>query len=438
MDYDYIICANDSNDITALYLAYKLLKHDSSFKVALATESTECSIEDEYQVTRYDPDLHKNLATLLKELHLEQTPFHHYSSPFLAPNYNTLTLEEIQCIEKNKDIAPCFALLKYAANKILQDQWDIENDSLKDPFRNARKLWIKTHAKYKNQYLYNLGIWNILAFELSKPALEYIIQYGTFYHAISSNPNAADTLLYILDILVTLRIQYSSFNIQGSFELTKTLAHKVGGGIKDQVVTFLKVSDKTIVSLRNEIVTCKELLFTCNRSKLLKINGFDNNTYTLIQTAMFDMTVIKITIKIENPPWNSSTCPYSNYGAHKIPCRELFYHYEELNNTGIMILYADSPFCNYWKTIPLQQIKEHVHEYVRSIFIGYNNFSVIDVALNTCSSIRMWNPGYSSDSSKTLLQANICSNTGNIEDSIINANQLVAYLLGPPTSTGAS
>ena len=141
------------------------------------------------------------------------------------------------------------------------------------------------------------------------------------------------------------------------------------------------------------------------------------------------MTVIKITSKVENPPWNSSTCPYSNYGAHKIPCRELFYYYEEINNTGAMVLYADLPFCNYWKFLSVQQMKEHMHKYMQCIFPGYNNFNVIDVCYKT-NEIKMWNPGYSScECSKSFLQSNICNNTGTIEDSIVNANQLLQMLL---------
>ena len=430
MDYDYIICATGSNDITALYIAYKLLKHDANLKIAISNLSDDDIISEEYELTRYDPELHKNLACLLKELHIEQTPFHHYSSPFLAPNYNTLTLEEINCIEKNKDIAPCFALLKYATSKILQEQWDIENDTLKDPFRNARKQWLKTHGKYRNEYLYNLGLWDVLAFELSKPALDYVIQYGTFYHAISMNPNAADMLVYIIDVLVTLRVQYDN-SIPPTFELAKKLHDTVTKQIYriEQVIAFLKAKDKTIVSMYNEIIMCKEIIFTCDTMQLTNINGFDALTQCLIQKAIINMTVIKITSKVENPPWNSSTCPYSNYGAHKIPCRELFYYYEEINNTGAMVLYADLPFCNYWKFLSVQQMKEHMHKYMQCIFPGYNNFNVIDVCYKT-NEIKMWNPGYSScECSKSFLQSNICNNTGTIEDSIVNANQLLQMLL---------
>jgi hypothetical protein len=426
---DYIICASSSNDITALYIAYKLLKHDSTLKIGISNLSNDEI--DEYELTRFDPDLHKNVAFLLKELGIQQVPFHSYSSPFLAPNYNTLTLEEIHCIETNKDIAPCFALLKYATSKILQEQWDVENDTLKNPFRNARKLWIKTHGKYKNEYLYNMGLWDLLAWELSKAALDYVIQYGTFYHTISSNANAAEMLVYILDILVTLRVRYEKTPLSNFCELAKKLEDVVNIKYRmDPVVAFLKAQDKTIVSMRNEIVMCKDIIFTCNVKQLMNISGFDVSVQSLIQKAIFDMTVIKITSKIENPPWNSLTCPYSNYGTHKIPCRELFYYYEEMNNTGTVVLYADAPFCNYWKFLSIQQIKDHMHKYMQCIFPGYTNFSVIDVAYKT-NEIKMWNPGYSScgESNAVFLQANICSNTTTIEDSLVNANQLLELLL---------
>ena len=146
MDYDYVIVGAG---FSGLYCAYKLLKTMSNPKIAILEKLPEIITDNkynEYEPVRIDPDLQLNLALLLKEFNIEFTPFYFYSSPFLSPNYNTLSLEEINIIEKTQDIAPCFALLKYALSKILKDQWDVENDSIKDPLRIAKKIWLKKQS----------------------------------------------------------------------------------------------------------------------------------------------------------------------------------------------------------------------------------------------------------------------------------------------------
>jgi hypothetical protein len=440
--YDYVIVGAG---FSGLYCAYKLQK--TGAKIAIIEKLPEISTEyNELDPIRYDPDLQPNLALLLKELNIESNPFHFYSSPFLAPNYNTLSLEEITIIEKNKDIVPCFALLKYALIKILDEQWDVENDSIKDPFRIAKKIWLKQNGKYGNEYLYKMGLWDTLATVLTKAALDYIIQYGTFYHSMFMNPNAIDMIIVILDILATSKQHYIyNKNTSSPYCINKKLQEIIKNDVhiftNNRISAFLETNEKIVLSLDNaQIISCKHVVFTCSKKDLLNINGFEyyDYVYPIIQNSVFTRDIMKIYITIDNPPWNSSTCPYPNYGAHKIPCRELFYFYEEINNTGIILLNTDYPSINYWKAFTNSTLRmiEHLQKYIKCIFQGYHSFNITNVECKN-QIFHMWNPGYSSiENSKMLLHfgkqrnVHICGETystyqGSIEGSIININQFI-------------
>lgn len=89
----------------------------------------------EYGPMHFDPKLQPCLAGLLKELSIETKTSPPYVCPVNVPNMNHLSLEEIKAIHKYSTLPAAFALLKFGFKRVLEGQWDVENDSIHDPFR---------------------------------------------------------------------------------------------------------------------------------------------------------------------------------------------------------------------------------------------------------------------------------------------------------------
>ena len=58
--------------------------------------------------------------------------------------------------------------------------------------------YVRNEAAYNGKCLYQMGFWNALSLVLSHRAVSKIIHYGTFYHVIHFNPNAAEWIIFWL------------------------------------------------------------------------------------------------------------------------------------------------------------------------------------------------------------------------------------------------
>lgn len=379
----------------------------------------------EYGPMRFEPDLQPLFAELLKELEIKTKVFPPYTSPFKAPSYNDITFQEIQAIETDKTLSPAFALLKYALKNILTEQWDLDNDDIKDPMRDERKAWLKMYGKFQGTYLYKLGLWDTLAHILSKPAIDYVMQNGTFYHMIAVNPNAADIISFILDILATCRYNLITVdNSGGTYTIIERLYNKVSKIPRVEILTNTQVTDFLESDRGNEVIlcldgrrtiTCNRAIFTCQKSGLTSMTGFES--YPSIKSTLESVFVIKlykIFVILENPPWTESTIPPPNFRADRIPCREVHYSYNPDNKTGMVMIYGDVPTLHYWRAFldysqneyqpqrKNERLKDHMNHYLRNMFKEHRHFNIIDYGILDWSSqpystgVHMWRPGFNS------------------------------------------
>jgi monoamine oxidase len=81
--------------------------------------------------------------------------------------------------------------------------------------------YVRNKAVYNGKYLYQMGLWNALSLVLSYRAVNKIIHYGTFYHFIHFNPNAAEWIIF------WLRGLHPNDELVGIREGTESLVHEL-------------------------------------------------------------------------------------------------------------------------------------------------------------------------------------------------------------------
>lgn len=451
---------------TGLYLAFRLGKLYPDKNILLLEKADSVGgriLTDvkyghvlEYGPMRFEPELQPYFAHLLKELKIPTKQFPPYTTPFTYPSYNDLTFSEIQAIESDRLFPPAFALLKHGLKQVLHEQWDVENDNIKNPNRDKQKAWLKEHGRFQGYYLHDIGLWDALAHVLSKTAIDYIMHHGTFYHMIAVNPNAADIITFILDILATCK--YHLITVEGgSYELISKLKTELSTSQNVQVCTgvslqyFKEYSDKVILETTSTSFSCDRVIFTCQKSSMKTIKGFQNNILTLFD-SVFVIKLYKIFVILEHPPWDEHTIPQPNFNADKIPCREVHYSYNSANKTGMVMIYGDVPSLHYWRTFlnanQKDRLKDHIHHYLRVMFPHHRYFNILECSLKDWSSppnvtgVHMWKPGYKSASIANQLACfgenknlHICGETfscyqGFIEGCLRSANNVIKIIEG--------
>lgn len=82
---------------------------------------------------------------------------------------------------------------------------------------------------------------------------------------------------------------------------------------------------------------------------------------------------------LEDPPFDETTLPKSNFGTEKVPCREVHYSYDKASKLGLVMIYGDAPYINYWTSFSKKDealpqnnenphLKHHISHYLRKLF----------------------------------------------------------------------
>ena len=467
LDYDVGIVGGG---FSGLYAAHRILKKHPHYKIAIFEKSSRLGGRIftakhgnhtlEYGPMRFELDLQPRLAALLEELQIQTRPFSGYSAPFdIEPNYNKLNIDEIAAIINNKGkLPPSFALFKHAFCKILGDQWDLETDNVNDKDRILKKQWIRNNGMFQGRLLHNHGLWDTLAHVLSKSAIDFIRENGSFYHMIHSNPNAANQMLFIMDMLATQEKGLVTID-GGSSQLISTLAN----GTRDKVKMFsgaevTDVNDNGFVVKAQQEILCDHMLFTCPKNALERIRGFPADVYPLLDSVLV-VDLYKIFIIIENPPWTKETVPRPNTNVGLLPCREVHYGYDAETQTGMVMLYGDDPTLRYWSAFCLHgkievpeemnnnHMLNHLYHYLHMLYpnekhkMRIKTYTIMDWSRKPFESgVHIWRPGYKSDDIINKLKCfgekqnmHICGETysnyqGFIEGCILSVDNVVSAL----------
>jgi hypothetical protein len=412
---------------SGLYASYRILQRKPETKITIYEKSPKIGGRIitskkqghilEYGPMRFEPDLQPNFAKLIKELDIETKTFAPYSSPMRKPDYNAITHEEIQAIESEKTSPPSFVLMKLALKKILDQQWDVDVDDIADTSRDKNKTWLKSNATFQGEYLYNMGIWDVFAHVLSKPAIEHIMFSGTFYHIMMTNANAADVISFMLDMLVTHKSHL--YTITGGSELIiDRLYRKVRDYVQIDLDTeVLSVDDQNgavdINHSKGGVCAFDHVFITSQKSALDRIQGLPPHITSSFRSVC-TIGLYKIFVILDNPPWGEHDVPVPNFNAHLVPCREVHYYFSTETKTGMVMLYGDVPSLNYWSSFVQRQgeyypehnnnprLKNHLRHYLQLMFPLHRYFSIIDYGIMDWSAfpnetgIHMWKPKYKS------------------------------------------
>lgn len=427
---------------SGMYTAYRLHQKNPHLKVAMIEKSSRLGGRiytkrynnhiQEYGPMRFELQLQPNFASLIDDLGIKTKPFSGYTAQEdKLPDYNKLTFEEIHAITSNKKQLPAaFALLKYALRMILGDQWDIDADDVYDSKRLAKKRWLLNNGMFQGRFLHRHGLWDTLAHVLSKEAIDYIREDGTFYHMIHANPNAANHCLFILDMLATQ--QHGLVTIEGG---TMTLIDSLYKHIHDHcdmminssVCGFTYGEDGIVnVNIRcnqtSESLFCRHLVCACPKNSMKYIQGFDLDIVKLMDSSVITVQLFKIFIIVDNPPWDENSIPRPNTNAHLLPCREIHYDFDKEVGTGMIMLYGDEPTLNYWSPFcvnnDMQRPEEngnphllnHLNHYIRRLFPGnqhsitIKSYSIMDWSKPPYEcGVHMWRPGFRSEDVRKAL-----------------------------------
>jgi hypothetical protein len=388
----------------------------------------------EYGPMRFEPDLQPRFASLVRdELRLAVDAFAPYTAPMEdRPDLNALPFEEVRALhEAPPGLAPAFALLRHGVAAVLGCQWDVARDDVRAPGRDARKAWLKRHGCFQGRPLWRHGLWDTLAHVLSAPALAFLMQRGTFYHCLHVNPNAADSICFLLDVLATARCGLVTLR-GGSEQLTGALRARLAGRaplrLRARVEALqpdaaggvqLQLADGSSVRARSKV------LLTCPQSALQQLRGLPPSFAPLLPSVAC-CALYKIFAVLADPPFGAHDVPTPNFGADKLPCRELHYGYSAATGTGLVMVYGDVPSLHYWQAfLPPDErcgdaaapgdnasahLRHHLAFYLRAIFAGRprgDTFSIAHCGVLDWScagtGIHLWRPGFvSEDVTRTL------------------------------------
>lgn len=203
--------------------------------------------------------------------------------------------------------------------------------------------------------LYQLGFWNALSYVLTNDAIKLIRDNGNFYHLLPENPNAIEWIIFWLrgfkptDKLVKIK--------QGSHEIIRRIVVELRNKQKypnfkifteNEVESFSQLENNgTSIAKVNFIngqhIFANDVIITIPKAPLLKI-GDSLKSVSNELDSVFGFPLLKCFYVVENPWWKEDTPVHTR--ASSIPAREI--HYDKKGNLGIVLLYMDRPYSQYW------------------------------------------------------------------------------------------
>ncbi len=215
---------------------------------------------------------------------------------------------------------------------------------------------IRNDARIAGVHLRNMGFWNLLSEVLSHLAVLRIRDWGSYYHLIGENPNAAEHLI------LWLRNIKSSESLRGIRGGMGLIVHKL--------VTLLESPDyASIVSLhlRHTVTTLSragegddhrvelhftgqdpvraaEVILAMPKRPLERLN-LPQPIASQLQKVQ-DIPLLKVFFVIDQPWWEDNRPP--NRFAGDLPTREVHYAKSDDKTRGVIMLYMDRPALRFW------------------------------------------------------------------------------------------
>lgn len=251
--------------------------------------------------------------------------------------------------------------------------------------------WIRRYATVPGDHLdmqgtpwHKLGFWNALSEVLSHEAILRIRDFGTFYHLIPDNPNAAEWAIFWLRLfqlgnkpLATVRsgvytiIEKLESELRSDPAFTLCTGCEVtgvspAGDERKLALRLRKTGDDRIKEDGHEF---DHVILAIPQYPLTKLADDLPETVTKRLDSVIGFPLLKTFAVLRDPWWLRESPPaktkppvkrlmmngkiplFSQRGAGKIPTRETHYYVRPQDNLGMMMLYTDHPATEYWKTL---------------------------------------------------------------------------------------
>ncbi|SFU66737.1 NAD(P)/FAD-dependent oxidoreductase [Nitrosospira multiformis] len=223
---------------------------------------------------------------------------------------------------------------------------------------------IREHARFRDQPLWDLGFWNVLSDVLSHYAVVKIRDWGSYYHFVHENLNAAEWIIFWLRAIRSTgslrgirggmsRIIWNLLEVlrkhQDSHESPRL---KIAKGAR---VVSVERRDNALVALtvqkqdEVELVRARRVIFALPKRPLEEMswNGErpKGNLYEALN-AVVCLPLLKCFFVIEKPWWEDNRS--LNRYASDIPTRELLYVKSRDRTKGLIMIYTDRPAITFW------------------------------------------------------------------------------------------
>ena len=329
----------------------------------------------EFGPMRFEKRGQRLLMRLIEDLQLETCYFHPYTP---AKNLESLfDLEKDETRVSHGHPLNTLELLSLGILRVLRQSGGDLNDP-RDP--RHWDWWAGLdeafYGRVRNEFTFNgtplskIGFWNVLSEVFSNRALRKIIEYGTFYHVIHFNPNAAEWIIFWLrglhpkGELVGIK--------QGTEALITELVKKLSSFQPKPVDLYLnhcltaihqEEDNRLCLTFRREdgesqLVHTRHLVLAIPQSPLKKLRSFFPDPIGHIIVSVIPIPLVKCFFVTKMPWWNEATKPQTR--SSSVPTREIHYYFREEGDEkrGMVMVYGEPPSMNYWKPF----IKKEPHQ----------------------------------------------------------------------------
>ena len=214
---------------------------------------------------------------------------------------------------------------------------------------------IRRTASVNGTLLCNMGFWNLLSEVLSHLAVLRIRDWGSYYHLIGENPNAAEHLV------MWLRAIKSSEYLKGIRGGMGLIVHRLVELLQSTpyrncvtlwpehaLVSLNPDSDHNGEQVRlhfanNRSVMAKEVILAMPKRPLERLN-IPGITKELDKVQ--DIPLLKVFFVVDQPWWEDDRPP--NRFAGDLPTREIHYWKNDDKTRGVIMIYTDRPALHFW------------------------------------------------------------------------------------------
>ncbi len=331
----------------------------------------------EYGPMRFEKMAQPILMDLIAELDLETKHFAPYTAAKDPDSLFDLTFDESGG-KRHGNLLTTLEVLSLGILRIL----NASGGDMNDPKDTRHWEWwatldeeyygyVRNKAEYNGAPIHKMGFWNALSLVLSHRAVSKIIHYGTFYHLVHFNANAAEWIIFWLrglhpqDELVGVK--------QGVEAIVRELVRRLGTNSASEpsvslhlnhrlTALFPQPDERVLLEFKTNHTTVKALarhvVLALPRSPLMQLRPMLPGHIGELVDSVVPIPLLKCFFVSENPWWDESTPIQTR--ASSTPAREIHYDFkrEGSSKRGIVMVYGDLPSMNYWT--PFVQQKEHL------------------------------------------------------------------------------